>query len=66
MTDKILLRPEEGANELAVSRARMYELIASGEVESIKIGRSRRIPHAALTAYVDRLRSEQPHGPEAA
>jgi excisionase family DNA binding protein len=56
MDQKILYRPEEGADALAVSRARMYELIASGEVESIKIGRSRRISRTALEQYVERLR----------
>jgi excisionase family DNA binding protein len=57
--DTLLFRPEEGAQILGVSRARLFELLAAGQIESVKIGRSRRIPRAALEAYVDRLRREQ-------
>lgn len=53
-----LLRPEEAAEYLALSRARIYELLASGQIESVNIGRSRRIPLAALDDFVNRLRAE--------
>ena len=56
---KILYGPEEAAEAISVSRSRMFQLISDGEVESIKIGRVRRIPRTALDAYVDRLRTEQ-------
>jgi len=39
----------------------MYELIATGEVVSIKIGRCRRVETSELTAYVARLRQDQDH-----
>jgi excisionase family DNA binding protein len=55
MTDKVLLRPSEAAELLAVGRSRLFELMASGELRSVKIGRSRRVPVAALTEYVERL-----------
>jgi excisionase family DNA binding protein len=55
MTDKVLLRPSEAAELLAVGRSRLFELMASGELRSVKIGRSRRVPVAALTEYVDSL-----------
>lgn len=54
----LLYRPEEGARALGLSRARVFELMASGELESIRIGRSRRIPRQALEAFVERLRSK--------
>ena len=38
-----------------LSRSRTYELIASGEIPSIKIGWSRRVPAAFLDEYVRRL-----------
>ncbi len=61
-----LLRPEEAADYLALSRARVYELMAAGEIESILIGRSRRIPLAALDDFVTRLRAERGcHSPRA-
>jgi excisionase family DNA binding protein len=37
----------------------MFHLIATGQIESVKIGKLRKIPAAALDEYVDRLRSEQ-------
>ena len=55
----LLLRPAEVAERLSLSRSIVYELLLRREIESILIGRSRRIPMAALTAYVDRLRREQ-------
>ena len=50
---QLLLRPEEGANAIRVSRARFYELMASGAIKSIKIGRSRRVPVSELQRWVD-------------
>lgn len=55
---KHLLRPEEAAEALGVSRTVVYSLIASRELESIKLGRSRRIPTDALDAFVARRRRE--------
>ena len=56
-TDKLLHPPEEAAQLLTISRSQLFELLARGEIESVKIGRLRRIPHDALTAYVERLRA---------
>jgi excisionase family DNA binding protein len=47
----------EAANALRLSRTKFYELLDSGEVESIHIGRSRKIPADALRAYIDGLRA---------
>ena len=49
---RLLLRPEEGADALGLSRARIFELMAEGRIKSIKIGRSRRIPLAELERWV--------------
>ncbi|MFF5201746.1 helix-turn-helix domain-containing protein [Micromonospora parva] len=59
MSDPLLLTVEESAQKARISRAKMFQLLKAGEIESVKIGRSRRIPAEALGAYVDRLRSEQ-------
>ena len=56
---RLLLRPEEGAEAIGVSRARMYELIAEGRIKSIKIGRSRRIPIAELSRWIENELAEQ-------
>lgn len=51
----VLLTVEEAAQRLRVSRTTMFGLIKSGEVESVQIGRLRRIRPDALTAYTQRL-----------
>jgi excisionase family DNA binding protein len=61
MTDqpRALLKVEEAAERLAISRTMMFSYIKSGAVESIKVGRLRRIPADAIDAYIKRLSSEQ-------
>ncbi len=55
MADRpVLLTVEETRSDLRVSRAKLYALIASGDLESVKIGRSRRIPSAAVERFVAR------------
>jgi excisionase family DNA binding protein len=54
--NKLLLSPTEAAELLGVGRSTVYELLNAGDVESVRIGRSRRIPYAAVVAYVARLR----------
>lgn len=57
---KLLLTPEEAAKTLSISRSKLYELLARGEVESVRIGTSRRIATRALEEFVERCR-EHPH-----
>jgi excisionase family DNA binding protein len=52
---RLLLTPEHAADKLDVGRTTVYALITSGELRSVKIGRSRRVPAAALEAYINRL-----------
>lgn len=51
-----VLTVEEAAQRLRIGRTLMYALIASGDVESVRIGRLRRVPTDALDEYVLRLR----------
>ena len=55
MTDKLLLTVEEAADQLGIGRTLAYALVKDGEIESVRIGRLRRIPSAALGRYLDRL-----------
>jgi len=55
---RLLYRPEDAATILSVTRTRVYDLIRSGQLPSVKLGRSRRIPGAALHDFVDSLTAE--------
>ncbi len=50
--ERMLLRPAEAAEAIGVSRSRMYELLASGELPSIRVGRTVRVPVAALQTWI--------------
>lgn len=56
MTTPLLYKPEAAAAALGIGRSKVFELIAAGQIETVQIGRSRRVPAQALVAYVDRLR----------
>ena len=60
--DKLLLKPEEAALLLGIGRTKLYELLAVGAVESVRIGSCRRIPRGALERYVSGLVEENPCG----
>jgi len=49
----LLLTPQEAADALAIDRSTLYELLMSGTIPSIKIGRARRIPVRALEQWID-------------
>lgn len=55
MSDQLLYRVEEAAKVLGIGRTRTFKLIARGELRSVRIGTSRRVPAAALAEYVERL-----------
>ena len=50
--ERLLLRPHGAAELLGLGRSTVDELIASGAIPSITIGRSRRVPLEALRAWV--------------
>jgi excisionase family DNA binding protein len=52
----VLLTVCEAADMLSVGRTTAYQLISTGELEVVRIGRSARVPVAAIHDYVDRLR----------
>jgi excisionase family DNA binding protein len=55
--DAVLLTVEEAAIRLRVGRTTMYALVSSGAVESVKVGRLRRVPIECVDAYVTELRT---------
>ncbi len=56
MAEPLLYKPEQGAEIIGIGRSKIFELIAAGQIETVRIGRSRRIPRQALEDYVERLR----------
>ncbi|WP_436758253.1 helix-turn-helix domain-containing protein [Streptosporangium sp. V21-05] len=52
----------EAAEALRISRTKLYELLAKNEIQSVRIGRSRKIPASTLRSYVHRLQAEQEEG----
>lgn len=50
--DNMLLRATEVAGALGVGRATAYQLMASGALPTVRIGRSVRVPAEALRAWV--------------
>ncbi len=54
--DGLLLTVEEAAKRLRLGRTLVYRLILSGELESVTVGRLRRVPAECLAEYVNALR----------
>jgi excisionase family DNA binding protein len=52
---RLLLTVNEAAALLGIKRTKLYELPAVGALASVRIGSSRRVPVAALEAYVEGL-----------
>lgn len=47
----VALTVEEAARRLMIGRTTMYALIRDGEIESIPIGRARRVPAEAVVEF---------------
>lgn len=47
--------PDAGLALGGLSRTKVYELIATGELRTVKIGRRRFVPATAVQEFVDRL-----------
>jgi excisionase family DNA binding protein len=52
--DRLLLRPLEAAEAIGIGRSKVYELLASGELPSVRVGASVRVPVDALREWVAR------------
>lgn len=65
MPERMLLTVEEAAARLGIGRTTAFALVKSGEIASVQIGRLRRVPADAVTAYAARLVDDQ-HQPKAA
>jgi len=59
MNDKRLLTVDEAAQRLGIGRSHAYIYVLRGELESVKLGRSRRVPADAIDEFVKKLRADQ-------
>jgi excisionase family DNA binding protein len=57
--ERLTYRITEAAEAIGVSRTKMYEMVASGEVPSVKLGKSVRIPVQQLKAWLNRRVDEK-------
>lgn len=58
--DKSLLRPVEVAEAIGIGRSKVYELLASGDLPSIRIGRSSvRVSVEELREWIEQKTAER-------
>ena len=58
MVTQLLLTVEEAAKRLSIGRSRFYQLMNADQIETVLIGRSRRVLVSALEKYVSDLQTE--------
>ncbi|WP_410580254.1 helix-turn-helix domain-containing protein [Amycolatopsis sp. lyj-108] len=56
--EPLLLKVDEAARLLCIGRTRVYDLIRSNDLRSVKIFGARRIPRTSLDSYVASLLEE--------
>ena len=56
--ETLLVTVPEAAKRLSLGRSTVYQLLMTGELTSVKIGKARRIPTAALDAFLASLLEE--------
>jgi excisionase family DNA binding protein len=62
---RLMYRPEEAADMLGIGRTRVFALIRSGQLRSVKLGGARLISADALRAFVRDLEQESANQAEA-
>jgi excisionase family DNA binding protein len=53
VSEPLLYTPEEAARLIRQSRASVYKFIGTGELESVTIGRSRRVTRTGIERFID-------------
>jgi excisionase family DNA binding protein len=52
---KLLLKVTEAAELLSIARSKAYQMVQDGQLPSVRIGTSLRVPAAELNDYVAKL-----------
>jgi excisionase family DNA binding protein len=55
--EKLGYSVEQAADAVGIGRTEMYARLATGEIESVKVGRRRIVPADALREWLDQLRA---------
>jgi excisionase family DNA binding protein len=58
-TQPILVTVQEAATMLSIGRTAAWELVRKHTIKSIKIGRTRRVPVAAIQEYIEHLLEDE-------
>jgi excisionase family DNA binding protein len=61
--DQLLMRAEEVGRALGLGRSKAYELMTSGQLPVVRVGRALRVPRSALEEWV--RKQTQPAGDRA-
>ena len=59
MDNQLLLSVEEAADVLRLGRTRIYELVMTKRIQSVKVGRRRLVVQTSLLDFVQKLLLEQ-------
>ena len=59
MSEQLAYRPEEALKVFPLGRTVLYEKLASGEIESFRVGRARFIPRQSLIEFMEHSLAEQ-------
>lgn len=62
LPERVLLTVQEAADQLGIGRTLTYKLMRNGELDSVRIGRLRRIPLSAVQKYAHHLSGGRPRG----
>ena len=57
--ETLLYKPPQCAEMLNLGRSKIYELLQTNKLRSIRVGRAIRIPASALKEYVEAQEAEQ-------
>lgn len=55
---KLLYTVPETAEMLGLGKSKVWELVMAGEIDSILIGRARRVNRAAIDSFIEELERE--------
>lgn len=59
--ETVLLKIPDVMERLAVGQTKVYELLSSGELRSVKVGRARRVPSNELERFMAELDDTRPN-----